>query len=172
MEMIPTTQSAGFILFRHMGGAYDVLMVEQYGETWGFPKGHIEEGEEPLQCAYRELLGETGIEDGNILVADSLYLTYTCGGESIAGAKELKEITLYPAILLKERYWFKHEPLTPNDDAITAVEWVHIEEVDARLTEEESYVFYEILKSIKWKLLHSSMLSSTTGEFVKKFKND
>ena len=130
METIPTTQSAGFVLFRHMGeGAYDVLMVEQYGETWSFPKGHIEEGEEPLQCAYRELLEETGIEGDNIFVGDSI--TYC--RESIAGAKELKEITLYSAVLLKECYWFKHQPLTPNDDAITAVEWVNADKVDDRL---------------------------------------
>jgi 8-oxo-dGTP pyrophosphatase MutT (NUDIX family) len=145
METIPTTQSAGFVLFRHMGeSAYDVLMVEQYGETWSFPKGHIEEGEEPLQCAYRELLEETGIEGGNIFVG----CPFTYCRESIAGTKEMKEITLYSAILLEECYWFKQALIEPNDSAITAVEWVHADKVGDRLTKEDRDAFYEVLNSI------------------------
>ena len=95
-QMMKTTQSAGFVLFRYMGeghapmSPYDVLMVEQYGETWSFPKGHIEEGEEPLQCAYRELLEETGIEGDNIFVG----CPFTYCRESIAGTKEMKESIL------------------------------------------------------------------------------
>lgn len=134
METIPTTQSAGFVLFRHMGeGAYDVLMVEQYGETWSFPKGHIEDGEEPLQCASRELQEETGFEGHEIFLGRS----FTYCRESIAGTKEMKEITLYSAILLTECLWFKQAPIEPDGSAITAIEWVHADKVEDRLSANE-----------------------------------
>lgn len=30
--------------------------------TWGFPGGHVEPGEDPVDCAKRELLEETGLD--------------------------------------------------------------------------------------------------------------
>lgn len=38
-------------------------MVGGGGTWWGFPKGHPEEGETPVQTAKRELWEETGIAD-------------------------------------------------------------------------------------------------------------
>ena len=38
-----------------------VLIEESLSGFYGFPKGHIESGENEVQCAYRETLEETGI---------------------------------------------------------------------------------------------------------------
>ena len=34
----------------------------QHPTRWDLPKGHVEQGESELECAYRELYEETGIE--------------------------------------------------------------------------------------------------------------
>ena len=60
--------SAGILLFRQTGEALEVLLVHPGGPywakkdlgAWSIPKGLVEEGEEPLECALRELEEELG----------------------------------------------------------------------------------------------------------------
>ncbi len=60
--------SAGILLFRHRGEALEVLLVHPGGPywakkdlgAWSIPKGLVEEDEEPLKCALRELEEELG----------------------------------------------------------------------------------------------------------------
>ncbi len=60
--------SAGILLFRRTGDALEVLLVHPGGPywakkdqgAWSIPKGLVEEGEEPLRCALRELEEELG----------------------------------------------------------------------------------------------------------------
>lgn len=60
--------SAGILLFRRTGEALEVLLVHPGGPywakkdlgAWSIPKGLVEEGEEPLQGALRELEEELG----------------------------------------------------------------------------------------------------------------
>lgn len=33
-----------------------VLLVQGFSKSWGFPKGKINEKEEPIRCAYREVV--------------------------------------------------------------------------------------------------------------------
>ena len=60
--------SAGILLYRRAGEAVEVLLVHPGGPywakkdlgAWSIPKGLVEEGEEPLRCALRELEEELG----------------------------------------------------------------------------------------------------------------
>jgi predicted NUDIX family NTP pyrophosphohydrolase len=60
--------SAGILLFRHAGEAVEVLLVHPGGPfwakkdlgAWSVPKGEVEAGEEPRECALRELEEELG----------------------------------------------------------------------------------------------------------------
>jgi 8-oxo-dGTP pyrophosphatase MutT (NUDIX family) len=53
--------SAGGIVFRcGADGARYLLIHDGYG-TWGFPKGHLESGEDPAGAARREIGEETGL---------------------------------------------------------------------------------------------------------------
>jgi mRNA-decapping enzyme subunit 2 len=46
-----------------------VLLVQSYWakNSWGFPKGKVNEDEEPFHCAIREVLEETGFDISNLI---------------------------------------------------------------------------------------------------------
>ena len=55
--------SAGGIVFRRVpDGVARFLLIKDSYRHWGFPKGHLEEGETPAQAALRETAEETGLE--------------------------------------------------------------------------------------------------------------
>src|SRR5438093_7539694 len=55
--------SAGGIVFRRLpdDGPRFLLIRDSY-DNWGFPKGHLEDGESPAEAARRETAEETGLE--------------------------------------------------------------------------------------------------------------
>ena len=55
--------SAGGIVFRRLSdqGTRFLLIRDSYA-NWGFPKGHLEDGESPADAARRETGEETGLE--------------------------------------------------------------------------------------------------------------
>lgn len=64
-----TKRSAGVLVYRHDGdGALELLLAHPGGPywsrrdegAWSIPKGELEDGEEPLDCALRELDEELG----------------------------------------------------------------------------------------------------------------
>ena len=54
------TKSAGGVVLNNKG---EILIVNQHGNSWSLPKGHIEEGEEILEAAKRETYEESGIRN-------------------------------------------------------------------------------------------------------------
>lgn len=53
--------SAGGIVFRRDGERTFFLLIRDPYRNWGFPKGHLEDGEAPDAAAVREVAEETGI---------------------------------------------------------------------------------------------------------------
>jgi 8-oxo-dGTP pyrophosphatase MutT (NUDIX family) len=54
--------SAGGIVFRRGEGEARYLLIRDSYDNWGFPKGHLEDGESPAEAARRETCEETGLE--------------------------------------------------------------------------------------------------------------
>ncbi|MGA2383261.1 MAG: NUDIX hydrolase [Gemmatimonadales bacterium] len=56
--------SAGGVVFRRTPGNGPLfLMIRDSYRNWGFPKGHVEPGEERADAARREVAEETGLAD-------------------------------------------------------------------------------------------------------------
>lgn len=53
--------SAGGVVFRLEDGHPQFLLIRDSHRNWGFPKGHIEQGEEAAAAAAREVTEETGV---------------------------------------------------------------------------------------------------------------
>ena len=53
--------SAGGIVFRVQDGQPLFLLIRDSYHNWGFPKGHLERGEQPSDAAVREVAEETGL---------------------------------------------------------------------------------------------------------------
>lgn len=55
--------SAGGVVYRVRGGHPLYLLIRDSYKNWGFPKGHLENGEKPEAAAVREVGEETGLDD-------------------------------------------------------------------------------------------------------------
>lgn len=56
-------RSAGSVIYRIEGGKRVYLLIKnKCSENWGFPKGHLEKGEDDIDAAIREVLEETGLK--------------------------------------------------------------------------------------------------------------
>jgi 8-oxo-dGTP pyrophosphatase MutT (NUDIX family) len=55
--------SAGGVVYRIVDGAALYLLIRDSYRNWGFPKGHVEQGEAPDDAAVREVSEETGLSD-------------------------------------------------------------------------------------------------------------
>lgn len=55
--------SAGGVVFRRETSGVHLLLIRDPYHNWGLPKGHLEDGETPLDAALREVAEETGLVD-------------------------------------------------------------------------------------------------------------
>ena len=63
MKNINSETSAGAVIYRKEKENFLFLLVySKRNEEWGFPKGHIEDGETDIEAAQRETEEETGIK--------------------------------------------------------------------------------------------------------------
>ncbi len=55
-------KSCGAVICRGEGEKREYLLIRQNAGHWGFPKGHVEAGENEHQTAIREVKEETGLD--------------------------------------------------------------------------------------------------------------
>lgn len=107
---------------------YGIVVVNQNHNSWSLPKGHIEEGEENLVGAIREIWEETGIPADKLIFQKQL-VTYQRDRiqrrESDTG--EMREITLY-------LFTTDQEKLAPQDPINPEALWVKVADVTSYLT--------------------------------------
>jgi len=107
---MPDESSAGVVLFRKtpQGVKFLLLHYDTNAKHWDFPKGHIEEGENPHQTAQREVEEETGISDLTFLDGFEKKVTYFY----MRGQKRVhKEVLYFLAETSEENVTISHEHL-------------------------------------------------------------
>ncbi|HEU5042083.1 MAG TPA: NUDIX hydrolase [Gemmatimonadales bacterium] len=121
--------SAGGIVFRRIEeqGTRFLLIRDSY-DNWGFPKGHLEDGETPAVAARRETAEETGLEhlvlQGPIRVIDWHF--------RFRG----RHIHKYCHFFLFESPG--GEPCPQADEGITACQWLSLEQALTTLSSDNA----------------------------------
>ncbi len=113
--------SAGGIVFNDKG---EVLLIQHStNKYWGFPKGHVEEGQTVKQAALREVKEEGGIETEIIdKVGESKYI-YTNKEKQ----KVFKVVTIF---LMK----YLSGDLKDHDSEVSDLGWFSIEDALNKLS--------------------------------------
>ncbi len=133
------TRSAGGVVLNKKG---QVLVVNQRGRSWSLPKGHIEEGEDTLQAARREIHEESGLKDLNLIKPLGAYERKRIGKNGGEDDSEIKNLTffLFEAVC---------EDLQPVDPDNPEARWVDRDKVAELLTHPKDREFLiQVLQQI------------------------
>jgi ADP-ribose pyrophosphatase YjhB (NUDIX family) len=126
------TKTAGGVVLNKNG---EVLVVNQNGNSWSLPKGHVEKGEKLIDTAKREIYEESGVKHLIFLKELGHYKRYRIGLNEADDCSEEKEIHLF---LFKT----KDMDLKPVDSNNPEARWLNPEEVCAYLTHEKDKQFF------------------------------
>ncbi|MCU0649279.1 MAG: NUDIX hydrolase [Gemmatimonadaceae bacterium] len=116
--------SAGGVVVRLVDGRPRVLLIRDSYRNWGFPKGHLEDGETAADAALREVREETGLADVAMIGAiDTIDWHFRFRGRLVHKTCHF--------FLMKTR----HGRTRPQRaEGITACRWVALEEAEAAIS--------------------------------------
>lgn len=131
-------KSCGCIVFNNNR----VLIVRQVSGVYGFPKGHIENGETEEQCAIRETLEETGVSV-NVLSQYRFCISYFVH-ENIP-----KDVIYFISFLNGS------DDITIQTDELSDAFWIDVSSV-------RDYLTFDNLKDL-WDKVYSKYLEVYNG---------
>ena len=137
-NLIETHSAGGVVLNKH---GY-VLVVDQNGNSWSLPKGHVEKGETTRETAEREINEESGLKKLNYVKNLGEYKRYKISKDGGEDQSELKTITMF-------LYTTNERTIVPIDSNNQEARWVPREEVAELLThKKDSEFFLSILETL------------------------
>lgn len=126
------TKTAGGVVLNTDG---EVLVVSQRGTSWSLPKGHIEEGEDAITAARREIEEESGVSNLEYIKDLGTYQRYKISKDGGDDQSELKTITIF----LFRTNQLELKPIDPENPE---ARWVKKEEVVNLLTHSKDKEFW------------------------------
>jgi 8-oxo-dGTP pyrophosphatase MutT (NUDIX family) len=104
----PDWTHAGGLVYRQRGGRYELLLVRAKPKPhdWVFPKGHIEDGESPHECARREVREEGSVDAQPIAFLKEDQFTNSRGRDVHVALFLMKYVRDVPEEEARERRWF------------------------------------------------------------------
>ncbi|MDX1974847.1 MAG: RNA pyrophosphohydrolase [Rickettsiales bacterium] len=75
-HQLPYRKGVGIMLLNQQGLVFVARRIDTISEAWQMPQGGIDEGETPLQAAFRELQEETGTTKAIMLSESREWMTY------------------------------------------------------------------------------------------------
>ena len=94
-------KACGFLIVRDDPSTSFLLM--KHADRWDLPKGHVDESETNLECAFRELEEETGITSSDIEVDDQFRFKhkYFVQNKRTNHVPKKKKLVIYLARLIR-----------------------------------------------------------------------
>jgi len=132
-----TVLAAGGIILNNKN---QIALVSQFGEEWVFPKGKIDEGEDVLECAKREITEETGLTDLQLIKKLGTYEHISQGPRQLNNERIFKIVHMY---LFKTN----QTELNPQDDHNPDAIWVDIEKAQDYLQKHAQTKFFLSIKN-------------------------
>ncbi len=126
------TKSAGGIV---LNSKNQVLIVQQKGNSWSLPKGHLDEGEGALEAAKREIFEESGVSELVLLSELGEYQRFRIGDQQKEDRSEFKTITMF-------LFRTGQMDLCPRDVDNPVALWVHPHDVPSLLTHPKDQDFF------------------------------
>jgi len=117
-------RSAGGVVFRMDAGQPLFLLIRDSYQNWGFPKGHIEPGEQADDAARREVSEETGL--GGLVVRgaiDTIDWFFRFRGQLIHKSCQFFLMESVEAVTSPQR-----------NEGITACRWITFEEAETLIS--------------------------------------
>lgn len=126
------TLSAGGIVLNAKG---QVLVVNQNGNSWSLPKGHIDAGEDAITAAKREIYEESGVSQVTFIKNLGTYSRYKIGIDANEDQSEWKTMHMF-------LFTTKEKTLKPIDPDNPEARWVEKDKVAELLTHPKDREFY------------------------------
>ncbi len=126
------TKIAGGVVINKNGA---ILVVNQNGNSWSLPKGHLYDGEDELTAAKREIYEESGVSELELIRELGKYKRYKIGLKERDDKSELKEITMF-------LFRTNQEILKPIDLNNPEARWVEKGKVVELLTHRKDKEFF------------------------------
>ncbi len=132
VNVVKQSQSAGGVVINNKG---EVLVVNQQGNSWSLPKGHIDEGESRMLAARREIYEESGITQLEFIKPLGNYQRYKLSLDGGDDTSDLKTISMF---LFKT----DQENLKPLDPKNPEARWIRKDRVAHLLTHTKDKQFF------------------------------
>ena len=126
------THSAGGVVLNRGG---EVLVVNQRGNSWSLPKGHVDPGESVEEAARREIEEESGVRELELVGELGSYERFRIGKFGGEDRSELKTMTMF-------LYRTGELELCPQDPFNPEARWVERAEVAEMLTHPKDQEFF------------------------------
>lgn len=137
-ELMIRDKSAGGIV---LNPQKEIVLVNNKGKSWTYPKGHIESGENALKAAKREIHEETGIRNLQLIKKLGSYERSKLKRDNINYYTKIKKISMF----LFKTNQINLNPVDPNNPLAL---WVQKENVYDLLTYDEDKAFFLTVKSV------------------------
>ncbi len=76
IDALPYRPCVGIMLLNEHNKVFVAQRIDNPGKAWQMPQGGIDQGEEPLKAAFRELEEETGTANAELLAETPDWYTY------------------------------------------------------------------------------------------------
>lgn len=130
-EPIKTFSAGGVVLNKNK----EVLIVSQFGTAWSLPKGHLDNDEDHITAAKREIYEESGVSELNLIKELGSYERFKMDEKAQDDESELKNILIY----LFETTQIDLKPIDPENPE---ARWVKKEDVQTWLTHPKDKEFF------------------------------